>query len=68
MDKANEKLAQKAAVVQRVLATPDGAALLLALKQEFLFDVRRGSDHGPAFRLGAVDVIAYIEQLNNHGR
>jgi hypothetical protein len=64
--KVKERVENKAVVVQRVLATQDGQALLLILKEEFLFDARRGSEHGPAFRLGQCDVIGYIEQLNNH--
>jgi hypothetical protein len=68
VEAAQGRLQMKAATVQRVLATADGKEMLEILKQEFLYEVRKESPHGPAFRLGHCDVLAYLEQLNKHGR
>lgn len=68
VQKAQDRVRAKAAVVQRVLSTEDGQKMLLILKEEFLFDTRKATDHGAAFQLGRVDVIGYIEQMNLLGR
>lgn len=63
IDSVKDRLLKKAAVVKRVLATPDGQELLLMLKQEFMSKLD-GEPHQMHMNLGRVDVIAWLEALN----
>lgn len=67
-DKLRDDLIGKAAAVQRVLASEDGRILMRALREEFLFSLAKESPHGPAYRVGTADVIAYLMQLNEFKR
>jgi hypothetical protein len=64
-DEMKRRLEAKRAVVQRVLATEDGRELLRIVKQEFFHKRLAGkTPEEMAFNLGACDVIAFLEQLN----
>jgi hypothetical protein len=63
--KAREKLKRKTAVVQRVLATADGQEMMKYLRDEFLYALPKESPHGPGYRVGTADVIAYLMQMND---
>jgi hypothetical protein len=63
--KAREKLKRKASVVQRVLATADGQEMMKFLRDEFLYALPKESPHGPGYRVGTADVIAYLMQMND---
>jgi hypothetical protein len=60
-----EKLALKAGIVKRVLATPDGQALLEILRTEFLNRLEAKEPHQIIFNAGRADVVAYLMQLQN---
>ena len=70
-EKVVAKLAAKAAVVQRVLATDDGREMLRILRAEFCNRLDNVKDeHMIVLNAGRMDVVAYIELLNdfNPGR
>jgi hypothetical protein len=62
---AREKLKRKTAVVKRVLATADGQEMMKYLRDEFLYVLPKESPHGPGYRVGTADVIAYLMQMND---
>jgi hypothetical protein len=62
---AREKLKRKTAVVKRVLATADGQEMMKYLRDEFLYALPKESPHGPGYRVGTADVIAYLMQMND---
>lgn len=65
------KLAAKAQVVQRVLATDDGREMLRILRSEFCNRLDNAKEeHQMVLNAGRMDVVAYIEMLNdfNAGR
>lgn len=64
IDKLKADLERKAYAIQRVLLTEDGKVLMQALREEFLFALNKESPHGPAYRLGTADVLAYLTQMN----
>lgn len=62
---AKAKLATKAAAFKRVLASDDGREMMKYLRQEFIGHLRDASPHGPAYHVGAADVLGYIELMND---
>lgn len=65
------KLATKAAVVKRVIATDDGREMLRILRAEFCNRLDNVKDeHMIVLNAGRMDVVAYIDSLNdfNPGR
>lgn len=65
------KLVKKAATVQRVLATDDGREMLRILRVEFCNRLEgKKEEHEIVLNAGRMDVVAYIEMLNdfNPGR
>jgi hypothetical protein len=65
VDKLKKDLEGKARAVQRVLLTEDGQVMMKALRDEFMFTLAKESPHGPAYRVGTADVLAYLMQLND---
>jgi hypothetical protein len=64
--KVLEKLNHKAAVVQRVLSTPDGQELLRVLQIEFLGRLQGKDEHETVLNAGRADVVAYLMSLQRH--
>lgn len=60
---AREKLLRKAAVVKRVLQTPEGRELLEILRQEFFVRLEGKDETQIVFNAGRADVVAYLMQL-----
>ena len=59
-----ERLERKAAVLQRVFSTPDGAEALDYPDEEFTRGALFSQDPlSTAYKLGARDVVIYLQQL-----
>ena len=62
------RLDRKAAVLQRVFSTPDGLEVLEYLDEEFTKGVMFSQDpRDEAYKLGARDVVIYLQQLVKFG-
>ena len=62
------RLDRKAAVLQRVFSTPDGSEALGYLDEEFTKGVMFSQDPlSTAYKLGARDVVIYLQQLVKFG-
>jgi len=63
------KLAGKGRIAQAVLDTPEGKAFFEVLRSEFFVRLDDAKDERQTiFKAGQADVIAYIMQLEHHGR
>ncbi len=68
LDRVKSALAKKAQVVQRVMSSPDGKAMLELLEKEFLYgEMYDPNPYRTHYNLGARDVVAYLRQLANFG-
>ncbi len=58
------KLARKAEVVKRVLATPEGQELMEILRKEFFTKIQGKDEHETTINAGRADVYSYLLALS----
>lgn len=67
LEELKQRLFAKAVPVQRVLSTPDGQVLLNALREEFGGSLLGETEQETAFKVGAFEVVRYLDMLAKYG-
>jgi hypothetical protein len=71
VEDAKKTLSKKAALVAKMLATPEGQALVALIEEEFCtgktgLSLLGETPHRMAYNVGAFDVVLYLKQLQRH--